>query len=69
MFKKIIKKLKFGSCKTAKIDDVDSFKEHQKKDENSVKWNTVVKSAISNGKEHHTLLTKFVIMKKHMLPM
>ncbi len=36
MFKKIIKKLKLSS-KTAKVDDVDSFKEHQKKNEKSVK--------------------------------
>lgn len=31
MFKKIIEKLKFGSCKTKTTNDVDAFKESEKK--------------------------------------
>ena len=31
MFKKILAKLKFGACKTAIIDDVNAFKESEKK--------------------------------------
>jgi len=31
MFKKIIGKLKFGSCKTKVLDDVNAFKESEKK--------------------------------------
>jgi hypothetical protein len=31
MFKKIIKKLKFGSCKTKVIGDVNASKEFEKK--------------------------------------
>ena len=31
MFKKILAKLKFGACKTAVIDDVNAFKESEKK--------------------------------------
>ena len=31
MFKKILTKLKFGACKTAIIDDVNAFKESEKK--------------------------------------
>jgi len=30
MFKKIIKKLKFGSCETKTSNDVDAFKEPEK---------------------------------------
>jgi hypothetical protein len=33
MFKKIIEKLKFGSCKTKTTNDVDAFKESEKKQE------------------------------------
>jgi hypothetical protein len=36
MFEKIIKKLKFGSCKT-KVDDVDAFRESEKKQEDTTK--------------------------------
>ena len=32
MFKKIIEKLKFGSCKTEITKDVNAFKESNKKD-------------------------------------
>jgi hypothetical protein len=35
MFKKIIEKLKFGSCKTKTTNDVDAFKESEKKQEGS----------------------------------
>ncbi|KAF6248425.1 MAG: hypothetical protein EX284_06375 [Candidatus Nitrosopumilus sp. MTA1] len=31
MFKKIIKKLQFGSCKTQVVNDVNAFKESEKK--------------------------------------
>ena len=31
MFKKIIKKLQFGSCKTQVANDVNAFKESEKK--------------------------------------
>ncbi len=31
MFKKIIEKLKFGSCKTQDAKDVNAFKESEKK--------------------------------------
>jgi len=37
MFEKIIKKLKFGSCKTKVADDVDAFKESEKKQEDLTK--------------------------------
>ena len=33
MFKKIIEKLRFGSCKTKTTDDVNAFKESEKKSE------------------------------------
>jgi len=36
MFEKIIKKLKFGSCKI-KADNIDAFKESEKKQEDSTK--------------------------------
>lgn len=35
MFKKIIEKLKFGSCKTRAADDVNAFKESEKKKDDS----------------------------------
>ena len=35
MFKKIIKKLKFGSCKTKVIDDVNASEEFDKKKDNT----------------------------------
>jgi hypothetical protein len=31
MFRKIIQKLKFGSCRTKTSDDVDAFEESEKK--------------------------------------
>jgi len=37
MFEKIIKKLKFGACKTKVEDDVNAFKESEKKQEDSTK--------------------------------
>jgi len=37
MFKKIIAKLKFGTCKTLVLDDVNAFKESEKKKETDVK--------------------------------
>jgi len=37
MFKKIIKKLKFGSCKTKLSEDVNAFKESEKKQEDKTK--------------------------------
>jgi len=37
MFEKIIKKLKFSSCKTTATDDVNAFKESEKKQEDSTK--------------------------------
>jgi len=37
MFEKIIKKLKFGSCKTKVMDDVNAFKESEKKQEDTTK--------------------------------
>jgi len=37
MFEKIIKKLKFGSCKTKVVDDVNAFKESEKKQEDTTK--------------------------------
>jgi len=37
MFKKIIEKLRFGSCKTKILDDVNAFKESEKKQEDSTK--------------------------------
>jgi hypothetical protein len=37
MFKKIIEKLRFGSCKTKITDDVNAFKESEKKQEDSTK--------------------------------
>jgi len=35
MLKKIIEKLRFGSCKTKTTDDVNAFKESEKKQEGS----------------------------------
>ncbi len=35
MFKKIIEKIRFGSCKTKTADDVKAFKESEKPDEKS----------------------------------
>ena len=37
MLEKIIKKLKFGSCKTKVKEDVNAFKESEKKQEDSTK--------------------------------
>jgi len=37
MFKKIIAKLKFGACKTTVLDDINAFKESEKKKETDVK--------------------------------
>jgi hypothetical protein len=37
MFKRIIEKLRFGSCKTKISDDVNAFKESEKKQEDSTK--------------------------------
>jgi len=37
MFKKIIEKLKFSSCKTKTTDDVNAFKESEKKKEDLTK--------------------------------
>jgi hypothetical protein len=37
MFKKIIEKLKFGSCKTKPSEDVNAFKESEKKQEDNTK--------------------------------
>ena len=37
MFKKILEKLKFGSCKTKSADDVNTFKESEKKNEDKTK--------------------------------
>jgi hypothetical protein len=37
MFEKIIKKLKFGSCKTETSEDVDAFKESEKSKQVDVK--------------------------------
>lgn len=37
MFEKIIKKLKFGSCKTKLIDDVNTSKESEKTNPSDVK--------------------------------
>ena len=37
MFKKIIEKLKFGSCKTEITKDVNAFKESEKKKAEGVK--------------------------------
>jgi hypothetical protein len=37
MFKKIIEKLRFSSCKTKITDDVNAFKESEKKQEDSTK--------------------------------
>jgi len=37
MFEKITKKLKFGACKTKVADDVNAFKESEKKQEDSTK--------------------------------
>jgi hypothetical protein len=36
MFEKIIKKLKFGACKT-KVNDVNAFKESEKNQEDTTK--------------------------------
>jgi hypothetical protein len=35
MFKKILEKLKFGSCKVKTTNDVDAFKESEKRQEGS----------------------------------
>jgi hypothetical protein len=35
MFKKILEKLKFGSCKVKTTNDVDEFKKSEKKQEGS----------------------------------
>jgi hypothetical protein len=37
MFKKIIEKLKCGSCKTDSTEDVNAFKESEKKKEDKTK--------------------------------
>jgi hypothetical protein len=37
MFKKIIAKLKCGSCKTESSEDVNAFKESEKKQEDKTK--------------------------------
>ncbi len=40
MFKKIIEKLKFGSCKTKVSDDVNAFKESDKKQDTTTNTDT-----------------------------
>ena len=37
MFKKIIEKLRFGSCKTKTTNNVNAFKESEKKQEGNTK--------------------------------
>ena len=37
MFEKILEKLKFGSCKTKSVNDVNAFKESEKKQEDKTK--------------------------------
>jgi hypothetical protein len=37
MFKKILEKLRFGSCKTKPTDNVNAFEESEKKKEDSTK--------------------------------
>ncbi len=37
MFKKILEKLKFGSCKTNSAGDIDAFKESEKSSEEKSK--------------------------------
>ena len=64
MFKRIIEKLRFGSCKTKIPDDVNAFKESEKKQEDSTKWNTIVGNVTSNGMEIPTLFPKCSFMKK-----
>ena len=66
MFEKIIKKLKFGSCKTTITNDVNAFKESEKKEEDSTKWNTIVEIAVLNGKAIQILFKKYLFTKKLM---
>ena len=61
MFKKIIEKLKFGSCKTNLSKDVDAFKESKK---DKVEWNTIAENVNSSGKEIQILLIECWFMKK-----
>lgn len=44
-------KLRFGSCKTKTTNDVDGFKESEKKSEEKSNWNIIVKNVIFIGKE------------------
>lgn len=64
MFKKIIEKMRVGSCKTNTTDNVNAVKESEKKQEGNTKWNTIVPNVVFNGKEHHILLIRFENMKK-----
>ena len=66
MFEKIIKKLKFGSCKTNVTDDVNAFKNSEKKQEDSTKWNIIVAIANLVGKATQTLFKRCLFMKKLM---
>ncbi len=67
MFRKIITKLKLGSCKTKVLDDVNAFEESEKKETQEgrcIKWNTIVKTVIFIGKEIQILLEKCLFMKR-----
>ena len=59
MFKKIIEKLRFGSCKTKTTDDVNAFKESEKKQEGNTKWDTIVEIAVLNGMEIRILFPRY----------
>ena len=63
MFKKIIEKLKFGSCKTKTTDDVNAFKESEKKKDDSW-WSTIVDNVVSSGMDILTPFLMYWSMKK-----
>ena len=67
MFEKIIKKLKGSSCKTKVADDANVFKESEKKQEDTTKWNTSAEIAVLTGKATQILLERCLFMKKLML--
>ena len=66
MFEKIIKRLKSCSCETTIADDVNVFTKSEKKQEDSTKWNTIVKIVVLIGKVIQILLEMCLFMKKLM---
>lgn len=65
MLKKIITKLKFGSCKTKVVDDTNAVEESGKNEpEKEEKWSLIAKTVLFIGKEIQIVLERYLHMKK-----